>query len=723
MTTTAAAWFAVFFFVLPGFLINWVCGLKAPAAAAAALPVSFGIFGLSAWVWGLTSAPLNLWTFAVSMVVFLGLAAAWRYMFARKARRGGAVAWRRALFPGNLRQESALDPYWILPAVGVAAGAHAIISDRLEWLRRVPNGMYNIVQGWDVHWHANLVRFIMDEGVASPTRMGELMNPETHASQLYPSAYHAGIALYAEMAGLEPIPALNIASTVLPGIAFPLTMVCLVFAFLRSTGLTAQIAGALAAVFIYAFPQILWIPEYVGMWPYLFAISLTGMVIWMFVSVPRRRAGALAAAIGFFGVLTVHPSAVTVVALAVVLFWLTSTLVHPERSRIGDTVWMAVPALAASVVFLPQMFAGSSEAEEVAGWQPQESLGADGGWGTAFMMDTRHVEDFFPSFDPTVWLWLALAGALVCLLWRGQVWPALFYGASLAVTAHALEPFDDFWGDLAGAISNLHYNTGHRLVMPVAMSVAAGAAIAIAAAIRLLALAPVAKRYGKGAVASVAASVVLALIAGGFALPAVRATAQDGAKSAFDSSRTIDRMVNADDLAAFDWLGTQPAAYEGLTMGDPADGYAWIYAWNGVPTVARHYQFPAGGRGSSTDTLYLHADFIGEGKAGSGKENVADKAVEDLNVKFFILSPGSFWGHQYPRYEMLRALWASKGVTPVFRKGDTVIFAVNSQFTKSELREMRKDAKEHGSEELFELEDVADLTGAAQAGLPLQNSY
>ncbi|OEX94420.1 hypothetical protein A0K93_09305 [Corynebacterium sp. BCW_4722] len=715
MGTAAAAWFAVCFFVLPGFLVNWVAGLKAPAAMAGALPVTFGVVGMAAWFWGLVRAPFGLFTFALSVIGALCVAGAWRYLFARRAR-GQEVSWRRALFPGSgaqRRRRSIADPYWILPAVGVVAGAATIISDRLSWLVRTPNGVMNIVQGWDVQWHANLVRFIMDEGVASPTRMGELLNVETHAGQLYPSAYHAGVALYAEAAGLEPIPALNVASTVLPGIAFPVSMACLVFAFLRSTGLTAQIAAGLAAIFVYALPQVLWVPEYVGMWPYLFAIGLTGMVVWQFVSVPDARAGALSAGIGFLGVLCVHPSAVTVVVLAVVLFWLTSTLVRPSHSRVGDTVWMALPALVASIVFLPQVLAGADQASEVAGWQPRDLKSSGSAWGTALWMETRHVEDFFPGFDATVWLWLAGAGALVMVLWRFQVWPVLFYVVSLAAAAHALEPIDNWFGYVVAVVANLHYNTAHRLIMPVAMSVVAAAAIAVAAAIRLVTLAPAAERYQRHIKASAAASAALALVAGAVAVPQVRAAAETGAKAAFEAPRTIDRMVNADDLAAFDWLANQPAAHEGVTMGDPADGHSWLYAYAGVPTVSRHYQSAVAGIGSATETLLRHADFIGEQTVS--KRNPADRAVEELDVRFFIVSPGSFWSHQLPRYDMLRAPWVSEGLTPVYSKGDTAIFAVNSAFSKAELKAMRKDALQHGSDKLPKLENAADLL-ANQAG-------
>lgn len=699
MTTAAAAWFAVVFFMLPGALVAWLSGLKLPAALAAALPVSFGVFGFAAWLWGTVHAPLNVWTYGFILVVTAIAAVYWRRAFARRAGR--------RLFRFE-RDGSALDPYWLLPGTGVAVGAFVIITDRLKWLVHSPNGTYNVVQGWDVQWHANLVRFIRETGVASPARMGELMNIETHAPQFYPSAYHAGVALYAQVAGLEPVPALNIASTVLPGLAFPISMTCLAFAFLRSTGLTAQIAGGLAAILVYSVPQLLWIPEYVGMWPYLFAVALTGAVIWLFASVPGRREGALTAGVGLFGVLCVHPSAVTIVVVAVVLIWLTSTLVRPDRTRLKDTAWLAAPAATAAVVFLPQAFAGGDQATEVAEWQPTEKLGADGAWGTAFKMTTRHVADFFPAFDATVWLWLAGAGALVCVLWRGQIWPVLFYGLSLCATAQALEPMDNVWGDLLAVVSNLHYNTGHRLIMPVAMCLVVGSAIAIAAAIRLVALAPVAQRYRKGVAASTVASMVLALAVGGGAVAQARSVAGEGAEAAYLDPRDTDRMVGPDDLAAFDWLASQPAAWEGLTMGDPSNGHSWIYALKGVPTVSRHYQWPAGGRGSATGRLNDGADFIGEGST-TGSTNTVDQAVEDLNVKFYILRPGTFWAQQNPRYESLKAFWLSKGVTPVYRKGETAIFAVNSQFSKAELREMRKDAKANGSDELPELEDVNEV--------------
>lgn len=717
MTTTAAACFAVAFFLLPGFLVAWVAGLRAPAAVASALPVTFGIIGAGSWMWGLTSAPLNLWTYGVSLALALGLAALWRSAFARRARKRGAATWRAALFGSDWRHRSIADPAWVLPAVGVAVGAWLAITDRLRWLVRAPHGVYNVVQGWDVQWHANLVRFIMDTGVASSTRMGELQNIETHADLLYPSAFHAGIALFGEAAGLEAVPALNIGHIVLSGLALPLSMACLTMAFLRSRGVTAQIAAGLAPILIYAAPQVYWIGDYVGMWPYLFAMSLAGIVIWQFLTVPAVRAGALPTALGFFGLLSCHPSAVTVVVIAVGLAWLTSLLIRPERSRVGDALWIAAPALAGAVAFLPQILAGSEQAEEVAGWQTPEGVAKNMGWESILMMDTRHVAEFFPDYDPTVLLWLAAAGGLIALLWRGQLWPALFYALSLCAAIQAVDPFDSWFGDAMGAVSNLHYNTAHRLILPVAMSVAAGAAIAIAAMIRLATLAPLAERKNTAGWrrATTAASAVAALVFGGLAVPAVREPTLAGAEEAFRDPRTGGRMVDDSDLAAFAWLASRPEAYEGYTMGDPADGHSWIYALTGVPTISRHYQWPTGGRGSDTDIIFSQANMIGEGLRGKpNATNVADEAVEALDVNFFIASPMPFWWYQRQRMEINFGLWATRGVTPVYRKDHVVVFAVNEQFSPKELKDMRADALKHGSDSLPELTDGSGATSAVQ---------
>ncbi|OIR40952.1 hypothetical protein BJP08_09505 [Corynebacterium sp. NML140438] len=700
---------AVLVFVLPGFVVNVVSGMRVPASVVASIPVSFGIIGLSAWSWGLTSAKFSPWTFSVSVVFAVLCAAGWRCAFARRARKrwagADALSWSRALLPGTpqeRREGSVLDPTWVLPLLGVLVGSAMLISDKLRWLEETPLGLANIVQGWDSQWHANTVRFIMEEGVASPTRMGELMYQETHSSLLYPSGYHAGVALFAKTAGMAPIPALNVAQAIVPSVAACMSVACLVFAFLRSRGLTAQIAAGFAPILVYGAPQLMWVSDYVGMWPYMMAVALTGIVIWQFLEVPKHHNAAFAAAIGFFGVVAVHPSPVTTIAFAVAFAWCFSTLLRPVRSRLVDTVWLVAPAFVGAVLFLPQVFAGSEQAQEVAGWATPEDGKAPNPWALAITMDTRHVTEYFPNYNPTVLLWLALVGAVALVVWRGQVWPVVFYALSLTTVVQAAAPLPPVLDVVPSLIAGLHYNTAHRLVLPVVMCVIAAAAIGLAVIIRMLTLAPVAERVGtvvaKGA--STIGAVLVALVVAASTATVVHASTAQAAENISTAPRISGRMVNNNDLAAFDWLATQPAAWEGVTYGEPADGHSWIYAYNGVPTLSRHYLWPAKSRGDDTATALFDVEMLGRGEHGDATaKNAVDRAVERLNIKFYIASPPSFWAQQPPRVNLNNGT-ANSGLTPVYVKGDTLIFAVNEAFTRAELRAMQRDAVKHGSEPL-----------------------
>lgn len=711
MTLAGTLLVAMAVFMLPGFVISWVAGAKAPAAVAAALPVSFGMFGMSAWIWGVTTAPFNWVTFTISALFTLAMAVLWRWLVDIRLRRrhDPDASWREQFFPLGWHRGSFADVSWVLPAIGVITAAWMFIGDRLNWLVRTPHGTGNIPQGWDVQWHANVVRFIMDEGIASPTRMGELQNIETQAKLLYPTGYHSGIALFAEAGGLDPIPALNIASVLLPGVALPLSMACLVFAVTQSRGMTAQIAAGLAAIASYAAPTLLWIPEYVGMWPYLFGVSLTGIVIWLFCSAPARPKTAFPTLLAFLGVLVVHPSAVTIVALAVALFWLTRLLFVPINGRMKDFGWMVAPALIGGVLYLPQMLSGSEQAEEVAQFGATEADLSPTPWKSVLMMQTRHSIEFFGNFDATFILWLAVLGASVLVLWRRQVWPVLFFGLSALLAVHVLDPVDGWVGSALSMVTNLHYNTAHRLVMPVSMLTIVAAAIGVATVIRLLTLAPLAMRVGsvRWSRASLVASLIVALVVGAGTASWARATAEEGAERAYTSVRADTRMVSDDDRMAFDWLASQPAAWEGLTLGEPDDGHSWIYAYNGVPTLSRHYLWPTSGRGSTTDLLLWHTEALGAGLRGDpDAENAVDKGAKEMNAKFILTSPGNFWWHVLPPYAQLKGLWTTPGATPVYARGTTVIFAINDAFTPAEINAMIRDAREHGSDEIPRLADI-----------------
>lgn len=726
MDVVGAVWLAIAVFTLPGLIVAWVAGAKLPAAAAASLPATFGLIGFGSWLLGALGIRFGWPSFIFFLVLVLVLAGVWRFMFARKAKRDGAETWLRALWPGDWRRRSILDPSWVLPAAGVTAGAWMLIAKMLELQDNVPHKMENIVQGWDTQWHANAVRFIMEEGVASPTRMGELQSPETHVDLFYPSGFHAATALFAHAGGWEPVPAMNLASIVATSLAVAGGAAGLAWAIARGQGMVAQIAAGLAPIAIYASPSVVWISDYVGMRPYIVSIGLSGIVVALFMQVPRYRALSFATLFAFLGVLQVHPAAVTVVVLAVLLYWATYLVWRPDRTRVSDVLWLAIPALGGTLSFLPQLLAGRTQAEEVQAWDNREAVTSTEAWHRAFYMQARHTDEFFPTFDPTMLFWLAGFGAIVMLLWRGQVWAPIFYGLMVSTTANAMRPVDNLFEPLLAFLGSAHYNSAHRVATIVALTLFAGAAVGAAVIIRVLCLAPVAVRRPKRPWqwGTAIASAVLAGFTGwGTGVWAATAAAE-GAKESYEASRVDDRMIDEDQLEAFEWLASRPEAQEGLVMGESTEGYSWIYSIEGVPTVSRHYLWPSGGLGTNSSILSDHAALLGAGQRGKPDEgNVVDAAAAHLDVRFIISTGNTFWGEP-SNWQVDTALWTSPGVTPVYQLNHVTIFAVNEKFSAEELRELQQDAVDNGgSTELPSLQPVApgadtSESGSAESGTP-----
>lgn len=705
-------------FCLPGLTVALAAGARIPASVAASVPATFGLAGFFSWTLGAMGMRFSWLSFTICCLITVALACGWRALFAYRRK----TSLRRALFPPERwRERGIADPAWVLPFAGVVAGSWLAIAKMVRFQESVPNGWGNITQGWDVQWHANAIRFVMDTGVASSTRMGELQNPETKIELFYPAAYHAMGGLYAQAAGLTPVQALNVLSVFLPGVLIPAAAAALAWSVLRGKGLTAQIAAGLAPIAAYTLPAVLWVGDYVGFRPYLVAIALACVVVAVFIEAPRDPQISFALAFCFLGVLSVHPAAVTVVVVAVVLYWLTSTLIRPDDSRLRDTLWMGLPAIVGAVLYLPQVLAGSGQAEEVQNWEVKERRPLEDAFDTALHMNTRHVAEFFETFDPTILLWLGAFGLLVGLFLKGQIWPIAFYAVSLAAVVHVYAPFEGTWGEFVNAIASLHYNAAHRLIIPVALMVVAAAAVGVAAIIRVFTLAPVAARVGNRATVwpTTAAAVAVAVLVGWSMTGWAQDTSDEGAEKAFTSSREEQRVIGPDHLAAFDWLASRPEAYEGWTAGEAANGYSWLYAYAGVPTAARHYGWPMGGLGTDESVLTNHADVLGAGKRGEpGATNPVDQAAEDINVKFILSSGMAFWFFQTPNEHVHKAMWATQGVTPVFQKGAVTIFVVNEQFSEDQIRDLQRDAEENGSDPLPTFEQVTPPPTEPSAQVP-----
>lgn len=718
--TSAAVLVAVGVIVLPGLIVSWVSGLKLPWAAAAAVPVTFSIYGLAGWVYGMLGIRFGVVSVVAFAVLVTAVAVVWRVVAGKvrsrhSARHAGHQAGELDLagpaVPAQTehpskRLGSILDPRWILPAAGVITGATLAITRSVNWLLETPQGINNIPQGWDSQWHANTVRYIMEEGMASATRMGELQNIESEATMYYPVAFHAATALVGDIAGIGAIAATNIMSIVIPSIALPLSLALLAWKIVGNRGVTAQIAAGFAGILAYASPVILWIGNYVGAWPYLAAVAVSGIVVAQFMNAPYRPITAFAAALGLAGATQLHPSAATFIVVPVVLWWLLSLLIRPARihgkvSRLRDLGVLVGAGIVGVLLLLPQLLLGSGQTEEVASFDAVEDVTRAEAWTKAFLMDTRHVEDFFADYDPTVLLWVAGFGAVALLLWRRNIWAPVFYALSVWLTAHALLPFDIVVTPVLDILAGLHYSTAHRLVMPVAMFTLIAAAVGLAVALRLITGGPVAylldpersrtRRAWRQITTAVA--VVLALPLGwGVAVWSIN-FAGDGARESLVAPRFDDRMVHAADLASWDWLAEQPHAYDGLIAGEPADGSGWMYAYNGLPNLYRHYLWPTTERNSATDRSYWNANLVGEGLRGDpAAPNVVDDAIAELDIYYFVLSPWSFWAEQMPRWEQVHGLWTADGTTPVYQDGRITVFAVTDKFTDAELEQILADS-------------------------------
>ena len=702
-----AALVAVAVFTVPGFLLTWVSGLRAPWAAAAAVPASFGVFGFAAWFYGMTGYSFTGTATCIVLAAALLLAALWRFAFfayRRRAQRNAPPApapdptkpqvvapkprfWE-AWQPGSI-----IDPRWMLPGFGAVVGAWLLMSRSLKLLDETRYGMDNIYQGWDVHWHASVIRFILETGVASPTRMGELQNLESQVPLYYPSAWHAGAYLVAEYAGVSPIAATNITAIVLPALVLPLSVGLLAWRILNNRGLAAQIAAGIAAIAVYGSPVLFWIGNYVGAWPYVAAVSMAGIVLALYMSVPAVKVRAFAAVVTFIGMVQTHPSAATIVILGLACWWLLWLVWAPSKRpttrkqhvlhRLSDLGMLAGAGIVAVAVFLPQLLAGAGQSEEVKSFTATENVSRTQSWWMAIEMMTRHTDEA-PN-APWV-LWLAGAGAVLALLWRRNLWLPACYALSVWVTVNSLRPFEKPWGEWLEMIGALHYNTAHRLIMPVAMITFAYVGVCIAVVLRL-ALLGTFRRFHQ---VSVALSVVAALIAGWCMAQRVTKDMEEGSDWAITSARD-GRMVSETDLKAYRWVARQPHAYDGLILSNPAEGSGWAYPYNNLPMLFPHYLWPATGTSSATNMVYWHPDKLGMGANGDPDElNLADIAARRLNITFIIVSPPSFWAFQEPLLPMEQGLWHTAGVTPVYKDRHVVVFAVNDRFTDAQLNKMRE---------------------------------
>ncbi|VEH04871.1 DUF6541 family protein [Corynebacterium kutscheri] len=715
MDTAQVIWLAVAIFIVPGFILNLASGLRIPWAGAASVPTSFALFGFSGWLYGQIGIRYSPGSVIIFSLGICALALLWRggfFLVGRRRRPAQGWAWLKA--PGSL-----YDLRWIFPLAGAVAGSYLFLTRSVVLYQRNEHGLGAIFQGWDVHWHASEIRFIMERGIADPTRMGELRNIESQLDLYYPSGWHAGASIMANLLDLSPIEATNIAGLVIPAITLPLSIGLLAWRMVGNRGLTAQIAAGFAAPAIVAAPTIYWIGHYVGAWPYVAAMSMAGIVTALYMSVPAVPQRAFAAGLGLMGVVMVHPSAVTVIVMLLGLWWLFYLVFVPSRkldaqtilttdtaeeptvktrwgwallSRLRDIAILAAAGILPAAMLLPQLLSGSEETEDVKSYTATEDISRWESWGNLFSMRTRHFEEF-GELNWNALLLAAAIGAVVLLVWRRNVWALAFTALSAWIASNSLLPYADPWGEWLNIIGALHYATAHRLVMPVTMMIFAAAGVGLAVVIRIVCLGFITRPAVR--TVSNTLSVIIAVGLAYLLYPVPLKIVEQGSYYSITAPND-DRMVSDIDLKAFEWLAQQPGVFDGsqsTVFGEPADGYGWMYAYNGIPAMSRHYAWPALPADNHTQLPYWWAHYIGIGNGGDPQQrNDVDDAVDALGINFFYISPPNFWDFQEQNMALTEWLFNAPGLTPVYRHANVSILAVNDHFTDAQLTAMRANS-------------------------------
>lgn len=680
--------------VLPGAVVGLAAQLPPRLAVATSMPVSFGIAAIAGYVYGRTGVTWSLAGYGVATaattavvglvgLVIVGVRWAVRRVRRRRDSRAGTHSDAGGSAGGRPSRRARRSWWWLLPGSAVLVSAWLIGQMILTELWATPGGTANVFQGWDAHWHANYIRFIHDEGLASPDQAGLLRHPETGATLYYPSTWHAIGALVMALRGIGAVETYNLVQIGTVALAFPLGVAALAWLFThrRFPRPVVATSAAVAAMATPLFPGLPFVEVMVAATPSAVANGLAGLGAATVVAAVADRRLIPAAALGLVGIGGVHPSGMVSVAVIVLFWWLFEGLWSPVRGRVRDFLVLAGVGLAGAVALVPQLLSVSEEADGIASFEFQIDADRAAMWGKAAALQVRHVQDWGVRW---VLLSLAVIGVLV-LARRLIFWPLLLWGALLVVCVNAMGVFGNWTGGVLRAMGSVFYNDPRRIGVVMALLVAAAVGVAVGAFVQMLAgwlaklVDPLTDPEGRGVVGARVAVALAALVGVG---SWVIQTSPEYAVAAGANQRW-GRLVDEHDLRAFTWLSEQPRAYSGMIYTNPDEGSGWMYATDGLPSTSRHY-LATGELTPLTSSLFYTLDQAGENPA-------VDATLAELGVNYVYISPPNYWGFQKPNEHLLE-LDATPGLVKVYSDSQVRIFAVRAAFTEAELAQILEDS-------------------------------
>ncbi|OHU24644.1 hypothetical protein BKG77_14390 [Mycobacteroides chelonae] len=646
---------ALLLLFIPGWLIGRAFGLPTHSAAVTAPALTYGLVGLCIVTFGSIGIPWNSVSAGFALLGAIVVARLlWRWLRPKE---------HAEQFPSQSRAAV------IAVALGIAIGSGLIFY---AFVRGLTNWQ-SVPSTWDSMWHGNTIRYILDTGQASSTRMGDLRNVETHATLYYPSAFHGLAAVLSQLTGAAPTTSYTLYA-VAGSLLFPLSAAALAWQMLRGRASRTFQAGcaATAAALSASFTALPYVEFYVAAVPNLVSFALVGPAVIAVTSVVADRSRIPVAVLAFVGIASVHTSGAIVAVVFVAAWWLLAPLSRyrgkerKPRRRVGNGFLpLAIAGVVSLVLLYPQLRTLLQLSEIIAGHQFTTPWGKKRALLDALTQHTRHLADYPVQ---SALLWLALLGAVVLIVKR-VCWPLAVWLLLIVAIVHSSTPFGGFIGRAVALFSDAFYSDPRRLSAIVCLL------LAPAAGIGLFTLAyPVLTRLRGERTRQ------WALVATAITLAAVSAFS---ARHYFLPHKYLvgakydQVMVGPKKLDAFAYLATLPGAKD-TTIGDGnVDGSGWMYAVAGLHPLWTHYDFPQQqGPGYHRYIFWAYAD-------DADTDRRVTDAVHALNIRYVMTSTPVVQGFKVP--DGLRSLDRSRSWRKLYDSGAAQIYEwVGDQKTQAE---------------------------------------
>ncbi|KRQ38904.1 hypothetical protein AOT83_11055 [Mycobacteroides sp. H001] len=635
---------ALLLLFIPGWLIGRAFGLPTHSAAVTAPALTYGLVGLCIVTFGSIGIPWNSVSAGFALLGAIVVARLlWRWLRPKE---------HAEQFPSQSRAAV------IAVAFGIAIGSGLIFY---AFVRGLTNWQ-SVPSTWDSMWHGNTIRYILDTGQASSTRMGDLRNVETHATLYYPSAFHGLAAVLSQLTGAAPTTSYTLYA-VAGSLLFPLSAAALAWQMLRGRASRTFQAGcaATAAALSASFTALPYVEFYVAAVPNLMSFALVGPTVIAVTSVVADRSRIPVAVLAFVGIASVHTSGAIVAVVFVAAWWLLAPLSryrgkeHKPRRRVGNGFLpLAIAGVVSLVLLYPQLRTLLQLSEIIAGHQFTTPWGKKRALLDALTQHTRHLADYPVQ---SALFWLALLGAAVLIVKR-VYWPLAVWLLLIVAIVHSSKPFGGFIGRAVALFSDAFYSDPRRLSAIVCLLLAPAAGIGLFT----LAYAVLTRLRGER-------TRQWALVATAIALAAVCAFS---ARHYFLPHKYLvgakhdQVMVGSKKLDAFAYLATLPGAKD-TTIGDGnVDGSGWMYAVAGLHPLWTHYDFPQQqGPGYHRYIFWAYAD-------DADTDRRVTDAVHALNIRYVMTSTPVVQGFKVP--DGLRSLDISRSWRKLYDNGAAQIY-------------------------------------------------